>query len=158
MFFRFRKPVRVADLAEGRESIVEGKVVSKTELTMIGSGKKCVYYDMLLESFGSGPRGAGRALWMPVRAETKTNGFFVDDGTGKVWVAADPESFDVSGARKEGGFLNKLGNQRYQASLIEPGDTVRVLGAVDKPGRKEPNEGLVLRCTAKGKIKILVRK
>ncbi|MDD5306377.1 MAG: hypothetical protein PHU25_03570 [Deltaproteobacteria bacterium] len=157
MFLRFARKTMVRDLREGGELVVEGKVAVERPLTLPGSATKCVYYDILNEAFETGARGRGRKMWVPKHAEQKITGFFVDDGTGRVWVAAETATADVRGGKTELGVIGKKGNARYVARLVQEGFVVRVKGLADKARAAEPGE-IVLRPGAKGRIIVLVKK
>jgi hypothetical protein len=157
MFLRFARKTKVGELREGGEVVVEGKVAVDRTLTVPASATKCVYYDILNESFETGSRGRGRKMWVPKHAEQKITGFFVDDGTGRVWVAVDNSTADVRGGRTELGVIGKKGNARYIARIVQEGFVVRVKGLADKARAAEPG-GVVLRPCAKGKVIVLVKR
>ena len=158
MFLGLRRATKIADLAEGEERIVDGRVVGRRELTVPGTKLKCVWFYQLSESFEVGARGRGRKMWVPKNAQQKSEGFFVDDGTGQVWIAANEEGTEVSGGVEEAGMLGKKGKSRYIARMIRGGDTVRVRGLVCKAKGAEPGDSLVLRPGKKGKLEILFKK
>jgi len=94
LFLGLRRATKIADLAEGEERIVDGRVVGRRELTVPGTKLKCVWFYQLSESFEVGARGRGRKMWVPKNAQQKSEGFFVDDGTGQVWIAAREVGID----------------------------------------------------------------
>jgi hypothetical protein len=157
MFLRFRRRTAISDLAEGCEAVIEGKVTAKTPLKVPHAGVPCVFFDVFMESYGVGARGRGRPLWLPVRAEVKCSGFFVEDETGKVWVAGDERSYSVSGCRQKAGIIGKSGRQRYVAKYFQEGDVVRIRGAISKPVKGQPPDVLVMAPGRKGRLEILVR-
>ncbi|MCP4600928.1 MAG: hypothetical protein GY847_10435 [Proteobacteria bacterium] len=156
MFRWFKSKTQVSDLLEGAEVAVEGRVVSRNELTLSGSKTRCVYYDKLNESFEVGARGRGRKMWVPKNLERRCAGFFVDDGSGQVWVTSDTEGLRVDGGKQESGAIGKKGSQRYSAQIIQNGDLVRIKALVSQPRGADPAHGFVLRPTKKG-LKVTVR-
>jgi hypothetical protein len=158
LFLSLRRATRVADLQEGEERIVEGRVVGRRELTVPGTQLKCVWFYQLSESFEVGARGRGRKMWVPKNVQQKSEGFFIDDGTGRVWVAANEDGTEVSGGVEEAGMLGKKGKARYIARMIRGGDVVRVRGMVCGPKGAEPGDVQVLRPGRKGRLEILFRK
>ncbi len=158
MLILFRRRTPITRLSEGQVVVVEGKVEATTELSLPGSGARCVYYDIMIESFGQGARGAGRPMWLPMRTETKLAAFVLDDGGGKVMVSAKPENLRISGCRKQRGPYDKTGRQRYVASLLGAGETVRVRGLARAARKKGEHKGmLVIGPDLKGVIEIRVR-
>ena len=124
-----------------------------------GTQIKCVYYYQHVDTWERGARGRGRKMWIPVNAAQKAEGFFLDDGTGRVWVAADDPRLAVTGGAEEMGPLGKKGKQRFIARLVRDGDVIRVLGIVDSPKAAEPGNLLVLRAGGKkDHLEILFRK
>ena len=98
-------------------------------------------------------------MWIPASAVEKAEGFFVDDGAGRVWVAADDPRLAVAGGAEESGPLGKKGKQRFVARLVRAGDVIRVRGVVDNPKAAEPGDVLVLRAGGKkDRLEILFRK
>ena len=159
MFLWLRRRSRVEALQAGAQSVVEGRVVARRELGVPGTQHKCVYYHQHVDAWDRGARGRGRKMWIPVSAEEKAEGFFLDDGTGRVWVAADDPRLEVAGGAEEFGALGKKGKQRYIARLIRGGDVVRVRGIVDRPRGAEPGGVLVLRAGGKkDRLEILFRR
>jgi len=159
MFLWLKRKTKIEALREGDERIVEGRVVPKREIGVPGTQLKCVYYYQHVDKWDRGARGKGRKMWIPVNAEQKAEGFFIDDGTGRVWVAADDPRIDVSGGAEEMGPLGKRGKQRFIARLIRNGDVIRVRGVVDGPKAAEPGNVLVLRAGGKkDRLEILFRK
>ncbi len=157
MFFGFKKKTRTSELEAGAEAVVEGEVVARSELTISGSGTRCVYYDKMNESFEVGARGKGRKMWVPKNLERRCAGFFVDDGDGVVWVTSDTDGIEVVGGHQEGGTVGKKGRTRYTAQYIQGGDRVRIKGLVSRPKGADPADGLVLKPNKKGILKIKVR-
>lgn len=156
MYWFLRKsPVK--DLQEGRVGLVEGRVVARSEITVNGSGTSCVYYDRLEEAYETPARGRGRALWIPKGYERRCAGFFVEDATGRVWIAQGHEGLEVNGGAREHGRLGKKGTRRYTAQLLRVGDKVRVRGLVDRPKAAEPTGTKVIRVDAKGRLVVRVK-
>lgn len=158
MFLSLRKRTPIADLAEGEERVIEGAVVAKRELTVPGTKLKCVWYYLLSEALEVGPRGRGRKMWVPKNLQVNSEGFFVEDESGRVWIDAGNEGAEVSGGVEESGPLGKKGRQRYLARLIRAGDVVRVRGMVGKPKGAEPGDAQVMRPGHKGRLEILFRR
>ena len=158
MLILFRKRTPVGSLAVGQVAVVQGKVEPVIEMMMPGIGERCVWYDLMVESFGQGARGAGRPMWLPSRTETKFAGFVLDDGAGKVMIAAGSSEVRVSGGRKMRGPFDRSGRQRFEASLFGAGDTVRVCGVVREARKKGEQKGmLVIGPDGKKGLEIRVR-
>jgi len=158
MFLRFRKKTKISELVEGTLAVVEGKVVAKDLLMAPGSKTKCVHYEVMIETFGTGSRARGRAMWIPEKFDQRFTGFFVEDESGKVWVADDIEELIVDGARQEAGIIGKSGRERYMGRVVCEGDQVRVRGMVAKGRKSDPADVPVLRANEKGKAEVLVKK
>lgn len=158
MFLRFAKRTKVDQLRRGQSAVVEGTVGASSLLKLPRSETKCVFYDVLNESFRRGERGAGRKLWLPKSVEQKLTLFSIEDETGKVWVSAEGEEVELSGAPVEAGLIGNKGNARFTARFVKPGFVVRARGLIDEPRRGEPKTGLVLRSGAKGRLELMVRR
>lgn len=158
MFLSWRKAQRIGSLAPGKDAIVEGSAAaSKGDIAAPGSGTRCVILESLGESFEIGPRGRGRRMWVPKSLDKRSAGFFVDDGTGKVWIPSDTEGVELIKGRQEVAVAGKKGYQRYLTSMICAGDTVRVAGSVDQPKKSEPADCLVIRPDKKGRVRVILR-
>ncbi len=156
MFSLFRKKTPTSELQVGAEVVVEGEVVAQNELSLSGTGTKCVYYEKLNESFEVGARGRGRKMWVPKNLERRCAGFYLDDGSGRVWVRNDTDGVEVVGGKQESGVVGKKGRTRFTAQLVQNGDRVRLQGAVDEPKGADPAGGLVIKPNKKGFLKIKV--
>jgi hypothetical protein len=159
VFLWLKGKTKIEALQEGELCVVEGRVVADRELGVPGTQLKCVYYHQIVDKWDRGERGRGRKMWIPIHADEKAEAFTVEDATGRVWIAADAKSLDVSGAAEELGPYGKKGNQRFIARLIRVGDVVRVRGVVGKPMAAEPGELLVMRPGGKKqRLEILFKK
>jgi hypothetical protein len=159
MFLWLKRKTSISALRDGDERIVEGRVVPKREIGVPGTQLKCVFYSQHVDKWDRGARGKGRKMWIPVNAEEKGEGFFLDDGTGRVWVAADDPRIDVTGGAEEAGPLGKKGKHRFFARLIRGGDVIRVRGVASAPRAAEPGDVLVLRAGGKkDRLEILFRR
>jgi hypothetical protein len=158
MFLSLRKRTSIAELNEGDERVVEGVVVAERELTLPNTKLKCVWYYQLLEALEVGARGRGRRMWVPKNLQIKSEGFYVEDDSGRVWIDAGHEGAEVTGGVEEAGQIGKKGRQRYIARLIREGDVIRARGLVSKPKGAEPGDVLVIRPGRKGKLEILFRR
>jgi hypothetical protein len=118
MFLSLRKRTPVAELVAGEERIVEGKVVCQRELTVPGTKIKCAWYYLLSEAWQHGPRGRGRKMWVPKNVQVSSEGFFLEDESGRVWVDAGADGAEVSGGTEESDVVGKKGRQRYLARVI----------------------------------------
>jgi hypothetical protein len=157
MFLRFRKRTRIADLSEDRDAVIEGEVSGKKELALPHAGTPCVYFEIMTEAYRVAARGRGRPLWLPEGFDKKCSGFFIDDGTGRVWVRAEAEAIDVTGGTRVSDTVGRKGKRRYAACMIRSGDVIRLRGTVTRPKRDEPGDGLVIAPNARGRIEVLVR-
>jgi hypothetical protein len=158
MFLSWRKKTKISEIKEGQDAVVQGRVVAVREISATGSGTKCVYFSAMLELFTTGTRGRGRKMWIPQSAEERCSGFFVDDGSAKIWVTEQANALQVQGGAEETGSIGKKGNQRFFVRTIRSGDTVRIRGIASKPKGSEPAKTFVLRPGKKGRLEVLVRK
>ncbi len=143
-FFRFRRTNQVASLKPGDVAIIEGVISPKTELSLPHTQDKCVFYSRTVEAFKISER-AGRKLWLAEHYERQASGFFVDDGTGRVYVPAQPSVTEFSGGHTVIGNIDRSGEKRFFANVIRGGDRIRIHGTLDTPSGKEPKDTLVLR-------------
>jgi len=158
MFLSLRKRTPIADLVEGEERVAEGVVVAERELNLPNTKLKCVWYYQLLESLEVGARGRGRKMWVPKNLQVNSNGFYLEDESGRVWIDAGNEGAEVTGGVEEAGPIGKKGRQRFLARMIRAGDVVRVKGLVAKPRGAEPGDVQVMRPGRKGRLEVLFRK
>lgn len=146
MFSLFRRKTRISELAPGAEVTVEGRVSVPEPIAVPGAGLRCACFFVLNEAWQQGARGRGRKMWVPTGAQNRCGGFFVDDGSGRVWIApCEGAALDLAGGAEHAGALGKKGTGRYLARVVGEGATVRVRGEVSRPKASEPGEGLVLR-------------
>ncbi len=168
-FFRFRKVTPISTIAGpasstpgkagaaptfagaqlGHSVIVAGTVTARSEVTFTPSGDKAVWFSATYESQGRGDRGS-RNLWMFDHLDRQQSGFFIDDGTGRLYVPVQPTQLDIRGGHHLHGEIGRTGKDRYSAYLLREGDSLRLHGVVDKPSGKEPRDTLVLRATDGG--------
>jgi hypothetical protein len=135
------------------EVTVEGRVSAPEPITVPGAGVRCACFFVLNEAWQQGARGRGRKMWVPTGAQNKCGGFFLDDGTGRVWIAAcEGNELDLAGGTERSGELGRKGTGRYSARLVGDGALVRVRGAVSRPKASEPGDGLVLRPGGKRRV------
>jgi hypothetical protein len=153
MFSLFTRKTRVGDLQAGAEATVEGRVSVPEPIAVPGAGLRCACFFVLNEAWQQGARGRGRKMWVPTGAQNKCGGFFLDDGTGRVWIAAcEGAEFDLAGGEERSGELGKKGAGRYSARIVADGARVRVHGAVSRPKGAEPAAGLVIRPGGKRRV------
>src|SRR5262245_51244921 len=130
LLLRFARRTPVSSLHEGAIAVVEGRVVARTSLKVLGTNVDCVFHDTAVEEWKKGVRG-GRAMWTPMRGEQELEAFEVDDGSGRVLVWPDEGTVDVRGGRRER--LPTRSQARSVTRYIAPGDLVRVRGLVRVP-------------------------
>jgi hypothetical protein len=153
LMLRFARTTPAAEARAGRV-VVEGRVVADRTCPLAFSPSRPVWFEMTVEAYQSGSRGRGRPMWIPQQAEEKIVPFSVEDGTGRVRVAAEQGGYRVGGARREVGQAGQKGNRRYVAQIIAVGDVVRVRGVAD-PGE---DGSAVLRATPEQPLEILLRR
>ncbi len=132
MFIRFRKSIQIANLNLGLKSIVQGSVVAFDPILLPQSKVKCIYYDTLIESYKTGPRGRGRPMWFVDRIDLCSCKFVVEDDSGSILINCPSKNLTVSNAHHEVGTLGNHGLQRYKTNYIQVGDKVRVQGIISK--------------------------
>ena len=158
MFLKWRRKTPVSRLTEGRKAVVKGEVVAADTVALPITGTRCVFYDLVVEVYKKGPRGRGRPLWMPLNAERRCTGFFVDDGDGRVWVEANPDAIIITNGYHEAGEVPRHEFRRFSAWMLTEKSKVIVRGVVSKSGKREPAESMVLRADEQKVIEILVCK
>jgi len=158
MFLKWRRKTPISKLVEGRPAIVKGEVKAQELVALPITGTRCVFYDLAVEVYKKGPRGRGRPLWMPLNAERRCNGFFIDDGDGRVWVEANPDAVIINNGAHEAGEVPKHEFRRFSAWMLKDKSHVIVRGIVSKPGKGEPQDVMVLRADADKSIEIVICK
>ena len=154
MFLSFRKKTPISQIAKGSTVVVEGAVRAAREMTLPGNGTKCVYYEMLVEVYKKGARGNGRPLWFPEKLDRKLSGFFVNDGTGEVYVDVPADQILLQGGFTTGGPIDAKGKRRFSARVIREGDVVRLRGAAVEPTAAAPGGMTMIECDKKGRLEI----
>lgn len=96
-------------------------------------------------------------MWVPQSADEQIVPFFVEDSTGRAWIAAERGSIRIAGGRRESGQTGKRATSRYVARVIAAGDVVRIRGQVGESRKGEP-KGPVLRGSREHPLDILFRK
>lgn len=157
LLLRFAKTKPVSSLEAGNVVVVEGRVVARGKVKVLGTDVDCVFHDTAFEQWQKGIRG-GRAMWTPVRGDQELEPFEVDDGSGRVLVWPEAERVDVRGGREER-IAAKAGG-RAVTRYIAPGDVVRVRGLVrvpPTPKKGKPRAALEIGAPEPGKLVILFR-
>jgi hypothetical protein len=154
MFLSFRRKKKVSTLSTGETAVVEGKVRAVQQLSLPGPGTKCVYYELLVETYKKGERGGGRPLWFIERSERRCTGFFVNDGTGEVYVDCSAEKVTMNGGYELVGMLDNKGRKRFSSRIVREGDTVRLRGAVTESSEKISKGFLSIVPDRKGRLEM----
>jgi hypothetical protein len=154
MFLSFRRKKKVSALCTGETAVVEGKVRAVQQLSLPGPGTKCVYYELLVETYKKGERGGGRPLWFPERSERRCTGFYINDGTGEVYVDCSAEKVIMNGGYEIVGMLDSKGRKRFSSRIVREGDTVRLRGAVTESSGRISKEILSIIPDRKGRIEM----
>jgi hypothetical protein len=157
MFLSFRKKTKVASLCKDDTAVVEGKVRATQQLSLPGPGTKCVFYELLVETYKKGERGGGRPLWFPERSERRCTGFYVGDDTGEVYVECSAEKLILNGGYEVSGLLDSKGRKRFSARLIREGDTVRLRGVVTESSGRISKGILSITPDHKGRIELIAK-
>lgn len=160
LLLKLKKRTDVSALEDGAQVVVEGRISAPREMTVPGTQIRCLAYWLLTEAWQHGARGRGRKMWVPSNQQLRTEGFYLDDGTGKVWICGleAENGLDLIGGVASSGPMGKKGKARYMCRTISTGDLVRVQGSVGHPKGSEPGETLVVRPGAKGLMKVMLRK
>ncbi len=158
MFLRFRSRTKIEKVTKSSDVVIEGRVIAKDTISVSGTSVRCVYYDKMKESYQRPMRGAGRKMWIPQGVEQRCAGFYIDDGTGRVWIPEKTDGLLVREGVTTRGLEGKKGIRRYVAQLLREGDIIRARGAVDTPRGSEPAVNFSLRAGKKGRLEILVRR
>jgi len=152
MFGLFARVRKIADLKADSEVIVQGKLVADKLTTVPGTDIRCAFFWMMTEIWDRITPGRGRKMWIPQESRQGTSGFYLDDGTGRVWISAEPLKTELRGGWSDGGPVGKKGTARYLARTLKEGDTVRATGTVTGAKSHEPGTVMVLRPGKKGWI------
>ncbi|MBN2340391.1 MAG: hypothetical protein JXX29_24280 [Deltaproteobacteria bacterium] len=158
MFLKFKKSQKISTLTKDEVGIVSGKVVALKEVTIPGTEIHCACFWMMSEAWKTGARGRGRKMWVPGGTKLVSNGFFVEDDSGKVWVCDNADALDIRNGWEDSGLVGKKGTQRFVSRSIKNGDLVKIRGTVTGPKGAEPGDTLVIRPDAKGHISIIQKK
>lgn len=158
MFFRFQKSKKISVLTSDFVHVISGKVITPKELKIPGTDVKCACYWMMTEAWKQPERKKGRKMWMPIGARQGSNGFFVEDNTGKIWVDGDANVLEIRNGWEDSGIVGKKGTRRFVSRSIQSGDVVKIRGTVCKAKGKEPGDCLVIRPDAKGVLSIIQKK
>jgi hypothetical protein len=158
MFMSFKKPAKINTLKKDIQQIIQGTVSVPREVTLPGTSVSCAAFWMMTEAWKRPDRGKGRKMWTPVDVKQETNGFFIEDDTGKIWVENNGNALDLRSGTQQSGRLGKKETSRFVARIINNGDIVRIQGIVSSPKAKEPQDTLVIRPGKKGLISIILKK
>ncbi len=157
MFLSLRRKTKISDITKGNTVVVEGTVRASREMALPGEGTKCVYYEMLVETYRKGARGNGRPLWFPEKLDRKLSGFFVNDGSGEIFVEVPAEQVLLQGGFQTGGTLDKKGRRRFSARVIREGDMVRLRGSAKASTASVPGDVVVIESDKKGRLEIIAK-
>ena len=158
LLLRLVRPKSIVSLQTGALVVVEGRVVPRTALKVLGTNVDCVFHDTAVEEWKKGTRG-GRAMWTPMRGEQELEPFEVEDATGKILVWPEVGTVDVRGGRAER--IPARSGARSVTRYIAPGDIVRVRGVVrvpPTPKKGKPRAALELGAPEGGKLVVLFRR
>lgn len=158
MFLNLQRAKKISSLTTDKVQVISGRVVAPEEVTVPGTNIRCACYWMLTEAWKTGARGRGRKMWVPAGTKTGNNGFFVENGTEKIWVCNTIDGLDIRNGWNDSGLIGKKGNQRFISRAIKNGDTIKIRGTISHPKGAEPAETLVVRPDAKGFISIIQKK
>lgn len=158
LLLRLVRPKTISAVEAGALVVVEGRVVARKLLKVLGTTVDCVFHDTAVEEFKSGVRG-GRAMWTPMRSDQELEPFEVEDASGKILVWPEAERVDVRGGRADR--IAARNGARSVTRYIAPGDIVRVRGVArvpPAPKKGKPRAALELGAPEGGKLVILFRK
>lgn len=158
LLLRLVRPKAVSALEPGALVVVEGRVVPRKVLKVLGTNVECIFHDTAVEEWKSGVRG-GRAMWTPMRGDQELEPFEVEDASGKILVWPEADRVDVRGGRSER--IAARNGARSVTRYIAPGDLVRVRGVVRVPPAPKKGKArapVELAAPDKGKLVILFRK
>lgn len=158
LLLRLVRPKTISSLQAGAVVVIEGRVVGRTALKVLGTNVDCVFHDTAVEEWKKGIRG-GRAMWTPLRGEQELEPFDVEDDSGKILVWPEPDKVDVRGGRSER--IPARSGARSVTRYIAPGDVVRIRGVVrvpPSPKKGKPRAPLELGAPDGGKLVILFRR
>lgn len=158
LLLRLVRPKSISSLEPGALVVVEGKVVARKGLKVLGTTVDCVFHDTAVEQWKTGVRG-GRAMWTPMRGEQELEPFDLEDASGKILIWPEDGKVDVRGGRSER--IAARAGARSVTRYIAPGDVVRVRGVVrvpPTPKKGKPRAAVELGAPEGGKLVILFRK
>jgi hypothetical protein len=141
----------IADLPDGQPGRIVGVVLAAEPLEAPLSGRRCVYFEIVVESDAGGDDPPRHHAWQ------RRVSFVIDDGTGRAFVDADSarmtplaDRYTASGeydapSVREAALLARFGEDggpryrhrrhRYREAVIEVGASVVMVGA----GVREPD-------------------
>ena len=117
----------IAELVEGRNSIVRGKVIARDLLESPITGDTCVYYNYTIEEFRqSRIAGLPDGFWRVTQHDEAIAEFYLHDEGGRAIIA--PQDVRVDRAKGVEPSYIDLGMQWRRATqlLIRPGDIIEV--------------------------------
>jgi len=123
----------IADLVEGRNSVVRGTVVPRDLIECPLTGELCVYYNYTVEEFRqSRIAGLPDGFWRVTQHDEAIAEFYLHDDSGRAIVA--PHDVRIDRARGVEPQLIDLGIHWRRATqlLIRPGDIVEIAAVADR--------------------------
>jgi len=158
MFLKFQRSTKISSLSTGSVQVISGKVIAPKEVLIPGTDIRCACYWMLTEAWKQPARQKGRKMWMPEGTQQGSNGFFVEDDSGKVWVADDASVFDLRNGWENSGRIGKKGTHRFLSRSIKSGDVIKIRGTISRAKGSEPGDCMVIRPDTKGLVSIIQKK
>ena len=148
---RFARPTPIAALRAGAV-IVEGRIVCDATLALSFAPLPAVAAEWWIESHRRVAAGRRRPMWVAIDGGARAVDCWLEEATGRVRVAMDPDSLRVLAPRHDTGPLRDRRGTRWVARWLASGDRVRVRGLVE-----EGADGLVLAGTPERPLEILLR-
>ena len=158
MFLSLQRSKKMTSLVKDSVQVVTGKVTAPKQVKIPGTDIDCACYWMMVEAWKQPARKKGRKMWMPESSQQGSNGFFVEDATGKIWVADDAKVLELRSGWENSGRMGKKGTRRFVSRCIKTGDIIKIRGTVTAAKGAEPAGCMVLRPDSKGFISIIQKK
>lgn len=156
MLGRRLPPTPISDLAADTQVVVEGRIVACDQVMVAGDGSRCVYLDLMRETWRKGVLGRGRPAWWLESWERTATGFQLEDASGNAWIDVDVDRLDVRRPRRVV-WHEDSSNRRCVGRMLKLGEAVHVRGvAYRRP--PEDGGGIGIRAPDEGLLQIRARR
>ena len=149
---RLARTTPIAHVRSAGPVVVEGRVVARETLSLAFAPLPAVAVEWWIESHRRVAAGRRRPMWVALEAGVRTVPFAVEDASGRIEVAADPDALLLYAPHRDVGPLRDRRGTRWVARWLGDGDRVRIRG--EARGHPEP---IALGAGIWGPLEILSR-